>query len=295
MFFFKALFVRIGEWVAFCVSCWALWQVAQGSWLWLAPLLAWAPMWLINQWRMRRNNLAFHDEREILALAPALLGLAAVLLSGEKNHLLWWTLAGLFCLLLNTVLMSKLSRGVREADGDRHLLGALTFTDTQGQPVSASSARLLLFIHSGWSPYSVMQLRDLEMFLLANPKVNPHSVALIFCGQLPTNVRALSNLQALGVNAWVDSDGEACARLGLWLRGASVLRSGGADALRPTMAVLPSPTVAGAEGEPSSAENGATKAKNLSAPSLWLMSNNVRIPPSATQQQARLLALLLQQ
>jgi len=285
MFFFKALFVRIGEWIAFCVSLWALWQATQGDWLWLAPLLAWAPMGIINQWRLRRGNLAFHDEREVLALTAALLGLAAVLIAGERNYLLWWTLAGLFNLLLNTVLMSKLSRGVREPSGDRRLLASLTFTDTQGRSVSASSARLLVFVHSGWSPYSVMQLRDLEKFLLANSSVKPQSVALVFSGLPPTHWRPLSSLQALGVEVWGDCDGEACQRLGLWLRGASVLRRRGGDALRPTMAVLPSRAAVDAGRKPSSAED-------VSEPSFWSMSNNVRLPPSATQHQARLLALL---
>lgn len=270
MFFLKALFVRLQEWIAPCVSLWALWHLAVGQWLWLAPFLAWAPMWLINQWRVRKANVAFLDDREMLSLTPALAGVGLVLISGERNLLLWWTLAGLFVLLLNTVVMSKLSRGVREQSGESRDLSSMTFRNDRGEAVLANDARLLMFVHSGWNPHSVMQLRDLEAFLTANTSVAPNCVALIFADQIPTHLQSITQLKALGVNIWCD-DGDNAIKLGLWLRGASVLRKGVRNALRPAMAIL----------QP-----------EASAPLLWLVASTDRLPPSASQHQARILALL---
>lgn len=270
MFFFKALFVRLQEWIAPCVSLWALWHLAFGQWLWFAPLLAWAPMWLINQWRVRKANIAFLDDREMLSLAPALVGVGLVLISGERDLLLWWTLAGLFALLLNTVVMSKLSRGVREQPGESRGLSSMTFRDDRDEAVLASDARLLIFVHAGWCPYSIMQLRDLENFLAANTSVAPSSVAVVFADYIPADLPQITRLKGLGVNVWCD-DGDNAAKLGLWLRGASVLRKGVSNALRPALAVL----------QP-----------RASAPVLWLVASTGRLPPSASQHQDRLLKLL---
>ncbi|MGH1370537.1 MAG: hypothetical protein ACRBBW_00775 [Cellvibrionaceae bacterium] len=270
MFFFKALFVRLHGLMAPCVSLWAVWHLALGQWLWLAPLLAWAPVWGVNQWRVHQGNIAFLDDRERLLLMPALVGVGIVLVSGERDYLLWWTLAGLFALLLNTVVMSKLTRGVREAKGESLHLASMTFQTAEGESVSASLARVLLFVHSGWNPYSLMQLRDLEQFLRANPSLSPESIALVFAEQIPSNCQPLMRLQSMGVRVWCDG-GENSAQLGLWLRGASVMRSGTGNALRPAMAVL----------RPES-----------EAPALWLVANTDRLPPSASEYQARLLQLL---
>ncbi len=270
MFFFKALFVRLHGWIAPCVSLWALWHLMLGQWLWLAPLLAWAPNWVINLWRIRKSNVSFLDDREMLSLAPALVGVGLILVSGERDYLLWWTLGGLFALLLNTVVMTKLVRGVREAAGDSSRLSSMKFQSAEGKMVSASHAKLLMFIHSGWSAYSIMQLRDLEQFLLANRSVSPEAVALIFADTTPSGSRPLARLQTMGVQIWFD-DGTNTTELGLWLRGASVLRRGVRNALRPALAILPS---------------------GASAPALWLVASTDRLPPSATEHQARLLNLL---
>ncbi len=271
MFFFKALFVRVHGWIAPCVSFWALWHLLLGQWLWLAPLLAWAPVWIINQWRIHRGNVAFLDDRERLALTSALMGVGLILISGERDHLLWWTLAGLFALLLNTVVMSKLTRGVREAPGDARNLSSMVFQSAEGEPVSANFARLILFVHSDWSPYSLMQIRDLERFLRDNRSVSPESVALVFADAIPSRSQPLIRLQSMGVKVWVE-EGQNAVELGLWLRGGSALRQGVRNALRPAMAVL---------------RPGVPRAQ------MWLVANSERLPPSATEHQARLLQLLV--
>ena len=274
MFFFKSLFVRVHEVLMPLVSLWALWQMIQGQWQWLAVLLAWAPLCLLNVWRRFVDNLAFHDERESLALAPALVGVALLLMTGERDQLLWWTLAGLFCLLLSTVVMSRLPRGIREARGDESQLSQLSFRGQDDQLVSAGQARLLLFIHSSWSPYAYMVLRELQEFL-SQETVAAQQVALVFSDEVPANHTVVKALAAAGVQLWWD-DGGSTASLGLWLRGGSAGHFGGRNALRPALAVLPQ----------------TSEDNQRLAPQFWLMSDNVRLPPSPLQHRQRLKNLL---
>lgn len=274
MFFFKSLFVRVHELLMPLVSLWALWQMLQGQWLWLSVLLAWAPLFLINLWRLHIGNLAFHDERESLALAPALIGVALLLMTGERDQILWWTLAGLFSLLLSTVVMSRLPRGVREARGDERQLSQLSFHSDNDQSARPSQVRLLMFIHSGWSPYAFMALRELQTFL-QEEALPADQVALVFSDGVPRHNAVIKELQSAGVHLWWD-EGDSCEALGLWLRGGSAGRLGGRNALRPALALMPQ----------SSEDNQGQ------APQFWLMSDNVRLPPSPRQHRQRLRSLL---
>ena len=274
MFFFKSLFVRVHELLMPLLSLWSLWQILQGQWLWLAVLLAWAPLFLINLWRRYLGNIAFHDERESLALAPALVGVALLLMAGERDQLLWWTLAGLFSLLLSTVVMSCLPRGVRESRGDESQLAQLKFHSGSGQLASPAQVRLLMFIHSGWSPYAVMVLRELQTFL-QEEALPADQVALVFSDAVPSHNTVIKELQAMGVHLWWD-DGDSSRSLGLWLRGGSAGRFGGRNALRPALALMPQ----------------SAEVNQSAAPQFWLTSDNVRLPPSPRQHRQRLLSLL---
>ena len=290
MFFLKALFTRVHELLAPVVGLWSLWQLIQGEWLAIAVLLAWCPLWLIDRWRWYRANFHFLNEREILPLGTALLGLGLVLMLGERNIFLWGCLAGLFSLLLNTVLMVNMTRGVREGKGDHQNLHELSFTNAAGLKVVAADARLLMFVSSGTSVYSAMQLRDLAHWLKGHAEVEPASVAVIFADQIPTHMPALFELLEMDVQVWSDTDGSSARELGLWLRGASPLRSTTANALRPAMAVLPEQ--AAKRASDSVVEDSAKAAAAITKPSLWLVSNNLRLPPTPAQLGARVTTLL---
>ncbi len=286
MFFLKALFMRVHELLAPVVGLWSLWQLLQGEWLAIAVILAWCPLWLIDRWRCYLSNIHFLDERETLSLGLALLGLGLVLMAGERDEFLWGSLAGLFSLLLNTVLMVNMTRGVREVRGDSQNLSGLSFINTQGGKVEANSARLLMFVSSGSSVYSAMQLRDLADWLHDCADIEPASVAVIFADQVPQNMPALVSLLEMGVQAWADIDGNSTKGLGLWLRGASPLRAGTTNALRPAMAVLPEARLEQGSGDSVTAE------LTIDKPLLWLVSNNLRLPPTPAQVGQRMKVLL---
>jgi len=290
MFFLKALFTRLHELSAPVVGLWSLWQLIQGQWLAIAVMLAWCPLWLIDRWRWNWVNFHFLDERETLPLGMALLGLGLVLMLGERDIFLWGSLAGLFSLLLNTVLMVNMTRGVREEKGDHQNLRELSFTNAEGGSVDAGNARLLIFVSSGVSVYSAMQLRDLTHWLKSHGEVEPTSVAVVFADQIPTNMPALPALLEMGVQTWSDRDGSSARALGLWLRGASPLRATSHNALRPAMAVLPDQPAARVSD--SVAEDSSAAATGGVKPSLWLVSNNLRLPPTPAQLGARMDTLL---
>lgn len=259
MFLFKALFIRLYTLLAPMIAIYSLWQLSQGQWRWLAPLLAWAPLWLINLWRYYRANVFFLDERESAAMLLALVGVGIVWVAGERDPVLWLTLAGLFSLLLYVYLMSSLSRGVREALGEKEALADVPFRAAAGSLVTlreSTQVQLVVFMHSHWSAYSRMWARELmEVLEQHNRALSSGQVAVVFCGSLPS---WSDGLVERGVHCWVDPDGQSCERLGLWLRGGSRFFSGAQHALRPAYAVL--------------------NAQRQSI--LWEQAENFRLPPS---------------
>ncbi|WP_439134232.1 hypothetical protein [Pseudomaricurvus sp.] len=271
MYFFKALYIRAYFLTALVMTFWVLSQLGQGHWLWVAPLLTWTPMWLHNLWRLHINNSWYQDERERLAMGLALLGVAVMLIGGQRGPVLWWTLAGLFGLLLYVFLVSKMTRGVRESEGDRDLLPTLDFSrrvaddHAKTELVSAqkSGARWMLFFHAPSCPYSRMAMRELMGILEQHPEIKPEQVVVVFADALPDWATKFSKA---GGQCWVDADGESSRTLGLWLRGGNALLDGGHNALRPALAALDS--------------NGQVV--------FWDVANNFRLPPSLEQHWERL-------
>lgn len=255
MHFFKALYIRAYFLTALVITFWGLSQLGQGHALWVAPLLTWTPLWLHNVWRLHLANSWFGDERERLAMGFALLGVGIVLVAGERDQVLWWTLAGLFALLLYVVLISSLARGVRESEGDQSRLPELMFTrpvvGNHGKSelisVRAYNAQLaeegkspvhwVLFFHAPSCPYSRMAMRELMQKLDQHSEIHPEQVVAVFADELPSWV---ARFQKAGGQCWVDPDGESSQQLGLWLRGGNTLLEGGNNALRPALAAFDS-------------------------------------------------------
>lgn len=281
MYFFKALYIRAYFLTALVITFWGLSQLGQGHGLWVAPLLTWTPLWLHNVWRLHLANSWFGDERERLAMGLALLGVGVVLVAGERDQVLWWTLAGLFALLLYVVLISSLSRGVREPEGDQSKLPELMFScpaagnnekselinvQTYNALLTAegkSPVRWVLFFHAPSCPYSRMAMRELMQKLDQHPEILPEQVVTVFADELPGWV---ARFQKAGGQCWVDLDGESGKQLGLWLRGGNTLLEGGRNALRPALAAL------NPDGEVA----------------FWEVAANFRLPPSLEDQWEKL-------
>jgi hypothetical protein len=249
MYLFKALYIRAYFVTALVMTFWCLSLLGQGKWLWLAPLLTWSPLWLHNTWRMQVANSGYQDDREKLAMSLALAGVGIMLIAGERDHILWWTLAGLFALLLYIFLISKLTYGVRETKGDKDLLPQLIGSHHP-------EARLVVFFHAASCPYAKMAMRELLTVLKTKDEaLKPEQVVAVFADELPPWVR---KFQQAGGRCWVDTDGEVCQQLGLWLRDGNVLLDGGRNALRPALAAINS------EGQVG----------------FWEVAKNFRLPPS---------------
>ncbi len=268
MFFLKASFIRLYGLLALMVCGWSLWRLlGHSEWLWLAPLLVWGPLWLLNACRYLWCNVAYRDEREAPVMALALIGMALALLTGERDLLLWTTLLGLFCLLFYVLLASALTRGVRESLGDPQQLPNLGFQDAQGKSASLPTdgePRLLVFFHSSANPYSRMNARELQS-LVERELLPPAALVCVFPDRLPGWSQALCSR---GVNCWVDREGHSCGQLGLWLRGgASGLFAG--NALRPAVAIV---------GPQNKVEH-------------WQVAANYRMPPCLTDLSHKLRAL----
>ncbi|GAB3092807.1 thioredoxin family protein [Aestuariicella hydrocarbonica] len=267
MFLLKALYVRIFTLLAMLVTLWGSWQLLQGQWLWLAPMLTWTPLWVCNLWRYHRGNIFYQDEREYPAMAFALLGVGLVLVLGERDVILWSTLAGLFGLLLYVFVASSLTRGVREPAGDKQRLSHLEFQLDSGAPVSlpvTAENQWVFFFHATGCPYARMAMRELLQVLARYPgRLKPEHVVAIFPDQLPGWAR---ELQLQGGRCWGDTRGDASRQLGLWLRGGDGTLGAGQNALRPALAVL------GSEGDVK----------------YWEVAKSFRLPPSLQQNWGRL-------
>lgn len=280
MYFFKALYIRAYFLIALVMTFWGLSQLGQGHWLWVAPLLTWTPLWLHNIWRLHLHNAWYQDERERLAMGLALLGVGLMLIVGERDLVLWWTLGGLFGLLLYVFLVSKLPQGVRESTGDKNQLPTLEFSrtiaDDYGKTERISVAqhnalldddknkiRWVLFFHAASCPYARMAMRELMSGFERHPDIKPEQVVAVFSDELPQWVRSF---RKAGGQCWVDTDGESCGMLGLWLRGGNVLLDGGQNALRPALAALDT--------------NGEVV--------FWDVASNFRLPPFLEQHRERL-------
>lgn len=260
MFVWRALYLRVYGLLAVAITLWALWQLLHAQWLWLGPLLAWGHLPCINAWRYR-NNFAYRDERERLAMTTTLLGVALVLIAGSREWALALTLAGLFGLLIYVFIASALPRGLREHDGDTRGLADLSFDNDQGRAtlgqINTDKPVLLLVIHSAAHCYSRMAARELQNSLACGElPLQAEQCVLLFPGELP---RWSQSLLSQGIQCWSDSSGESLAQLGLWLRGGNWSFAGGSHAARPLLAVLPA---------------------NHDQPKLWVESSNFRVPPS---------------
>lgn len=165
-------------------------MVAQGQWLWAGVLLTWLPLQLINLWRRYRAPLLFEDERETLAMAMSLLGLAVLLIGGERS----WPLAmgglGLACLLVYRFFWSSVKPGLRAAEADTAVLKALA---CEQQPT------LVLFMRSDRCLYSQMVARDTEA--LAEDVAQLKDLKLLYLYPHSTNTELPADwAEALGIN-----------------------------------------------------------------------------------------------
>lgn len=263
MFTFRSLYWRLYSLSAIAITLFALLQLLRGEWQWLAPLLAWAPLPLLNLWRRFKANVGYLDERERPVMTLTLIAVAMVLVTGERDLPLWFTLAGLFGLLLFLFVASALPRGLREQKGRPESLSELEFRSAGEavslQPLLQQGSVLVLFLHSGSQVYSRMALRELQQWLEQGRATVPaQQIVALFPGQIPSWSDSVSTL---GVNCWQDSEGSSLIELGLWLRGGNAGFTGGAHAARPALAVL---------------QPGQSK------PQLWQVANNYRLPPSLT-------------
>lgn len=254
MYFFKAVYIRAYFLVALVMTFWCLSQFGQGNWLWLAPMLSWAPLWLHNLWRLHLANSAFQDDREKLAMALALAGVGLMLIAGERGRILYWTLAGLFGLLLYVYVISALPFGVREARGDKTRLPQLL--------PDATGAQLVVFFHAASCPYARMAMREL-MATLDSGELHAERVLAVFADEVPAWAEPL---RQRGARCWADDEGEISQQLGLWLRGGNALLDGGRNALRPALAAI---NAAGEVG-------------------FWEVATNFRLPPSLAANRERL-------
>lgn len=249
MYLLKALYVRAYFLIALVMIFWCLSQFGQNHWLWLAPLLSWAPLWLHNLWRMHVANSGYQDDREKFAMGLALAGVALMLVAGERGPILWWTLGGLFALLVYVWVISSLPLGVRETRGDNTRL-------PQTLLPHAPQARLVVFFHAASCPYARMAMRELMEVIKSHPEAfKPEQVLAVFADELP---EWIGKFRQAGGQCWADTDGEISQQLGLWLRGGNALLDGGHNALRPAVAAL------NANGEVA----------------FWEVAKNFRLPPS---------------
>lgn len=252
------------------VSVFALMHLVQGHWQWLAPLLAWVPMPLLNLWRRFKTNAWYRDERERPVMTLTLLAVAMVLITGEREAPLWCTLAGLFGLLLLLFVATAVPRGLREKQGNSTLLAELEFSDAAGKPCRLRQSLpqgpvMALFVHSPSQVYGCMAVRELQQWLQQGHSPIPASqIVVIFPGDIPAWVEPL---KSLGVHCWQDSQGASLATLGLWLRGGNVGFPGGPNAARPALAVL---------------------ADDQQQPGLWQVADNLRMPPSLEVLQSKI-------
>ncbi len=258
MFFFRSLLIRAYTGLSPLVGLYSVWQIVTGHWLWLAPLMAWLPLWLMNVWRMYRSNLAFGDERESPALTLSLLGLALLFIAGDRSIILWWSLAGLMSLLLFTVVLSAVPKTPRDPSFNKDVLPRLIFKDHQGNDCCLGGAepKLIVFGFGAWSPYTKMQWRELSAKASAlNAPIN-----FVFAGEIP---RWALEYNSPVISCWSDPEGHAADRLGLALRGGGA--GFGGLAQRPALAII--------EGE---------------QVRFWQVAQNFRVPPSLSEHQGRI-------
>lgn len=78
----------------------SLWQLGQGSWAWLAPLLVFGSLLLLTQNRLAQPLWPVWVARERVLRGTALGGVALALLLAGRGGALWWSLVGLGLLLL---------------------------------------------------------------------------------------------------------------------------------------------------------------------------------------------------
>ncbi|MYM64666.1 hypothetical protein [Pseudomaricurvus sp. HS19] len=260
MFLLQHQLLRILALAAPFITLLSLWHLSAGELLWLAPVLAWLPLPLLQLWRRFVGNIAFADPRETPALLPVLLATGGALVLGERGAPLWLTLAGLFALLLHNRVLTAVPRGVREVQGAAGELLQLDFEDAGGavRRLAGAGDRLVLFPFAGWSVYSRMQLRQLleqlPQLSLAQPPL------VVFAGAVPQWAQIMG---AGRFECWGDPGAVSSQALGLWLRGAS--GPGGTLAQRPALAI-----VSGGELR------------------FWQVAGNYRVPPSLQDCRGRL-------
>jgi hypothetical protein len=276
MFFLKSLFLAAYGLTALVLTLLAAWQLMQGQWAWISPLLVWLPLWGVSIKRYFGRSLEQGDERESGVMALALAGIGLVLMTGQRDAVLWWSLGGLFALLFYLFLASRLSLGVREDRGQVDALSSELFLDKEGRQVSAEQrgVRLMLFVHSHWNPHARIAMRELLAYLQSGGEVSASQCAIIFAESIPGWAKSA---QDMGCHVWYDRDGGGCQRLGLWLRGGSACLPGPEHALRPALALLP-------------AVDKSQRSK--SPPLLFERSLNFRQPPTLRELGPRIERLL---
>lgn len=267
MHLFRALYLQAFGLISLLISAYALLQLFTGQWLWVAVLLAWLPSVVINGWRRYRANIAFLDERESPIMLLAMVGLSICLLFGERGVVLWFTLAGLFGLLLLLMFATRLGQGLREPSGDSGQLKRLAFHDGNNQSVTLqdSCSHLVVFLHSGTDVYSRMAARALKSHLaMHSAHAEGAQVSVVFPDAVPHWAQELwgESIQLLSLSLL------EAQKIGLGLRGGNGLRG---DALRPTIAVVKA---------------------NSSVPEFWVVAANLRLPPTFMEHRGRIQRLL---
>jgi uncharacterized membrane protein len=212
----KSFFYSLYVITAWGMTLLSLVLITQGQWLWSGVLLAWLPLQLVNLWRRYRAPVFVEDERETLAMAMSLLGLAILLVGGERS----WPLAlgglGIACLLVYRFFWSSVKPGLREVKADTSVLAGLA---------SAEQPTLVLFMRGEPCPFSQMVIRDTTAFV--EEVAAAKALQLVYLYPQSSIVGATSN--------WSDA-------LGINLRGGAPwgwrFTGCGKDTLSPAMALL---------------------------------------------------------
>jgi hypothetical protein len=274
MYFFKASYLYLYLACSWLVSCLAVFAIAQGDWLWIGPLLVWLPLQLVNLWRRNKSTIFDRDEREKLPMTLAMLGVCLLLVTGQRDAILWSTLGGLFGLLLFVFPMSALGRGLREPAVDLSAIKDLKWIDQHNQTrhfseLTIDQSVIVVVLHSLASVYSKMVVRELlEVITLPNSLIKPTQIVVI---STIKNSKELSLLSTAGVNCWFDVQDNSLATLGLWLRGGNWFFRSEPHAARPALVVLNS---------------------DKAEPVFWSVAKNFRLPPSLRENLPKINRLL---
>ena len=275
MYFFKASYLYLYWACSWLVSCYAIFAIAQGDWLWLGPLLVWLPLQLVNLWRRAKSTIFYRDEREKLVMTLAMLGVCLLLVTGQRDAILWSTLAGLFALLLFVFPVSALGQGMREQAADLSSIKSLKWIDQHNQTryfselITPKQSVVVVVLHSIERAYSSMVVRELlEVITSPDNRIKPHQLVVISTSKLSKEV---SLLNAAGVHCWFDEQGNSLATLGLWLRGGNWLNRHNQHTARPALMMLND---------------------QKDEPLLWSVADNFRLPPSLRENLPKINRLL---